>query len=109
MGEMSGYGNLNKFFSTLSKKLGNLNIWKMYFFGRPSAVRIQTFTKLNIKSIFIFFIFYQILSGSDAINKMLEREFRSSNGIVSQVDSFGDSELIFGKNSMSSVLADKKE
>ena len=42
MGEITGFGNLNKFFSKLSKRMGNVNIWKMYFFGRPSAVRIET-------------------------------------------------------------------
>jgi len=88
MGEITGFGNFNKFFTKMAKRVENVKIWKMYFFGRPSAV----------------------LSGSDSINKMLDREFRSSNGSVSQLDSFGaDSELIFGKNSMSSVKTDKKE
>jgi len=88
MGEMNGYNNLNSFMSKASAKIGNPKIWKMYFAGTPAA----------------------ILSGSKVINKMLDKEFRSSNGIVSQVDSLGDStELIFGKNSMSSVLTDRKE
>jgi cytochrome P450 len=84
IGSVSGYSNLNKFFSRLSAKVGSRRIWKTYFFGQPSA----------------------ILSGSSNINAMLNEEF-SSKG-VSQVTEFGNSKELFGTESMSGV-SNRKE
>jgi len=83
--------DLTSFFLERSEILGKSTFFKLYSFGMPSVM----------------------VAGSKHIKTLLDREFKSSSapgaGRVSQMATFGNSDLLFGDNSLSSITDSKEE
>jgi len=99
LGRISMFANMNKYISNQAAKAKvtethdsakPTRIWKMFCFGRPTAV----------------------VSGSAKIKQLLSREFKKEGGGVSQLTELGSSgmvEVLFGTESMTFETSDPKK
>uniref|UniRef100_A0A7S4IGT1 Cytochrome P450 n=1 Tax=Odontella aurita TaxID=265563 RepID=A0A7S4IGT1_9STRA len=89
LGSVTMFGGMNKYLSKRASRMRGERIWKMFGFGKPLA----------------------IISGSDHIRKLLNREFEEDGG-VSQVTDFGSGDLVdifFGSESMTFETSNAKK